>query len=144
MGYQPGYGTVLKVGDGADPATATFTTIAQVNKIGDMKLETKFSEFVQHGGNGFQEQIPTIQLIGDLDLELGYDSSLPTHSVAAAGGVVHAWVNKTKLAWKLELSDGGNLAVPFVAYVGNVEFKPDTEKHVISKITLKPTGAPAL
>jgi hypothetical protein len=144
MSFEPGYGTVLKIGDGDNPATATFTAIAQVTKIGSLGLESKFSEYVQHGGDGFQEKIPTIQLIGDLDLELGYDSSLATHAVAAAGGLVHAWANKTKLAWQLVFSDGGDLDVKFVAYVGKVEFTPDPEKHVAGKITLTPTGGPTL
>lgn len=144
MSFEAGYGTVLNIGNGDNPATATFTLVAQVTKIGGLGLESKFSEYVQHGGDGFQEQIPTVQLIGDLELELGFDSSLSTHTPAAAGGLLYAWINKTKLAWQLVFSDGGDLDVKFVAYVGKVELTPDAEKHVLGKVTLKPTGGPTL
>lgn len=143
MAFQPGYGTVLKIGDGSNPATAVFTTIAQVTKIGNLVLESMFSEFVQHGGTGFEESIPTIQKIGDIDLELGLDSSVATHT-EAAGGLIDAWENKTKLAYQLVLSDGGALDVKFVAHVAKVDINPDPEKHVLGKVTLKPTGAPTI
>jgi hypothetical protein len=144
MSFQPGYGTVLKIGDGDNPATATFTTIAQVTKIGNLVLESMYSEFVLHGGDGFEENIPTTQKIGDIDLELGLDTSLATHSEAAAGGLVDAWKDKTKLAYQLVLSDGGALDVKFVATVAKVDINPDPEKHVLGKVTLKPTGGPTL
>lgn len=121
MSFEAGYGTVLKIGDGPTPATATFTTIAQVTKIGNAVLETMFSTYVQHGGDGFEENVPTTQKIGDIDLELGLDSSLATHAADAAGGLVDAWKNKTKLAYQLVLSDGGSLDVKFAAYVAKVD-----------------------
>lgn len=144
MSFLPGYGTVLKIGNGADPGTATFTTIAQVTKIGNVVLESMFSEYVLHGGSGFEESIPTTQKIGDIDLELGLDTSLATHTEAATTGLIDAWENKTKLAYQLVLSDGGALDVKFVAHVAKVDINPDPEKHVLGKVTLKPTGGPTI
>ena len=144
MSFQPGYGTVLKIGDSDDPGTANFTDIAQVTKIGNMVLESMYSEFVLHGGDGFEENIPTTQKVGDIDLELGLDTSLGTHAEAAAGGLIYAWANKTKLAFQLVLSDTGALDVKFVATVAKVDINPDPEKHVLGKVTLKPTGGPTL
>ena len=143
MSFEAGYGTVLKVGDGADPGSATFTTIAQVTKIGNLVLESMFSEFVQHGGSGFQERIPTVQNVGDIDLELGFDSSLPTQT-EAGGGLIDLWENKTKRAFQLALTDGEALDVRFVAYVAKVDINPDPEKHIMGKVTLKPTGGPTI
>lgn len=143
MSFSAGYGTVLKMGNGADPATAEFTDVAQVTKIGNAVLETMFSTYVQHGGDGFEENAPTTQKIGDIDLELGLDTSLVSHGIAA-DGLIDAWKNKTKLAYQLVLSDGGALDVKFVAYVAKVDINPDPEKHVLGKVTLKPTGGPTI
>ncbi len=143
MSFEPGVGTVIKQGDSNDPATAVFTQIADVTKIGNLVLETMFSEFVRHGGVAFKERIPTIQDIGNIDLELGFDSSEATHS-EAAGGLVYAWQNKTELAYQLLLDDGGALDVKFVAYVAKVDISSDAEKHIVGKVTLKPTGAPTI
>lgn len=143
MSFEAGYGTVLRLGSTSVVASATYTTVAQVTKIGNLALESVFSEFVQHGGSGFQEKIPTIQKIGSIDLELGFDSSNATQT-EGAGGLVNAWINRTRLAYRLLLTDAGALNVRFLAYVGKVDIDPDPEKHIKAKITLEPTGGPTI
>lgn len=144
MSFDAAINTILSIGDGADPATAIFTAVAQVTNIGDLALDTVFSEYYQYGaGAVFKERVPTVQMIGDLELELGYDGTEATHDLVS-GGLVHAYTDKTKLAWKIVYSDAGALDARFVAYVKKIVFGSGAESHVVKKVTLSPSGAPTL
>lgn len=146
MTYEKTFGSQFKIGDGDLASTPTYTTVAQVKNIGDVATALRMAEVTNHGSSGgWAEHIPSgIKDVEDISITLVYDAAQATHA-NAAGGVIHAHLNETKLAYQIVLPDTGSTTWTFEAYVTNVNTQiGEGEDALMQEITIKITGAPTL
>lgn len=145
MGYTGGFGVDFNIGSAAMSGTPSYTAIAQVKKWNGIEIAAILSEVTHHASaGGFREKIPSgLFEVSDLELELAFDISEGTHA-NSSGGLVHALLNKTKLAYQIVLPDSGTTTWTFDAYVQKIKFDSPQEEHVMGTVTLTVTGQPTL
>jgi hypothetical protein len=145
MGYSGGYGVTFNIGDGDVASTPTYTAIAQVKTWNGVEIGAVMSEVTNHASpGGYREHVPSgLFEVSDLELGLAFDISQATHA-NAAGGLMHAMLNKTKLAFQIVLPDASTTTWTFDAYVQKFKVESPTEEHVMGTATLKVTGQPTL
>jgi len=146
MAYEKTYGTQFQIGDDDLSGTPSYTTIAQVKSIGDWVLGAVMAEVTNHQSTGgFREKIQSgIFEVDDIELELVYDPAQATHA-NSAGGVMHAMLNGTKLAYKLIFPDTGSSTWTFEAFVSKAATViGEGEEALMQTVTMTITGQPTL
>lgn len=146
MGYNKSFGTQFQIGSAALSGSPTYTTIAQVKSIGDWETEKEMADVTHHSStNGWREKFPNgIGSVSDIDITIAYDASEATHD-NAAGGLMHAHLNETKLAYKIIFPDSGSTTWTFEAYVSKIGTPIDTgEAELQQTVTFMITGEPTL
>lgn len=146
MTAQKAYGAALAIGSAALADTPTYTTIAGVKKIGDFEIEAETADVTNHQSTaGFREHFPVgIMSVGELELTLSYDDGEATHA-NSAGGLMHALLNRSKLAYRITMADAGATVWTFDAYVTKIGTIIDTgEEELQQSVTLMVTGQPTL
>jgi hypothetical protein len=103
------------------------------------------SEVTNHASpGGYKEKIPSgLFEVGSIELELAFDITQGTHA-NAAGGLTHAMLNQTKLAYQIVLPDASNTTFTFDAYIEKMKFDSPKEEHVMATTTVTITGQPTL
>lgn len=133
----PGYGTLLKKGDGGSP-TETFSTIMEVTKIGAPKISLKEEDATHHGSNGWEEVIGTLLKGDDISVEINWIPTDPTHN--SATGVLSDILARRKGNWQLVLPNAAHTTFQFAAIVKNFEGDPPVDSKLKASFTLKPSG----
>lgn len=131
----PGYGTLLKKGDGGSPEA--FTTVVEVTEVNPPEITLKTDDATHHGSNGWEEVIATLLSGGDVSAKINWIPSDPTHDETT--GVLSSILNRTKGNWKVTLP-GTVKTFNFAALL--TKFKPTTpvDKKMTAEITLKISG----
>lgn len=141
MAQYPGFGTLLKIGDGG--ATETFTTIAQVQDISGPELSLDLDDTTNHSSSGgYEEAIASVIRTGEVSLELVFDPADDTHDYPA--GLVKDLTDKTKRNFQLVFTDTANTTWAFTAYVSNFKPSAPVSGKLSADVSLKLTGAPTL
>ena len=146
MTYEKTFGTVLNIGDGPVSGTPTYTAVAQVKNVGDFEISAVMADVTNHASpGGFREFIQSgIFETGELELKLVYDPAQATHA-NASGGLLHALLNGTLLAYQIVLPDTGSTTWTFDAYVQGVTTQiGEGEEALTQSVTLQITGQPVL
>jgi predicted secreted protein len=132
-----GYGTLVKMGDGATPEV--FTAIAELK--GDISfsgMESDEIEITTHNNavNGrAKEKIPGLIDPGSLDIEINYIATDATHVA-----VRNAWQTQTKKNFQI-LSPQGDLST-FSGYVMSLPVTYPVNDVINAKIKIMITGLP--
>jgi len=131
----PGYGTLLKKGDGGSPEA--FTTVVEVTEINPPELSLKTDDATHHGSNGWEEVIGTLLSSSELSGKVNWLPTDPTQDETT--GVLSAIVNRTKGNWQVVLP-GGVKTFQFAALL--TKFKPLTpvDKKMTAEFSIKPSG----
>jgi len=132
----PGYGTLLKMGDGATPET--FSTIVEVNEINPPEITLKTDDATHHGSGGWEEVIATLLSGGEISAKVNWIPTDATHNEST--GFYAAMINRTKKNWKVVLPDSTK-TFAFAAYVTKSKLGTPLDKKMTAEITLKITGA---
>lgn len=146
MTAQKAYGAAVQIGDADLSGTPTYTNIAGLKAIGDWEIEAETADVTNHQStSGHREHLPTgIYNVAELELTLSYDDTEATHA-NSAGGLMHALLNGTKLAYKINMADSGSTVWTFEAYCTKLGTIIDTgEEELQQSVTLTVTGAPTL
>ena len=145
MGFDGGFGVTFNIGDGPMAETPTYTAIAQVKTWNGMEIEAVMAEVTNHGSTGgFQEFQPSGRMNSSpIELGLAFDISGATHA-NASGGLTHAMLNRTKLAYQIILPDTGETTWTFDAYVSKIKWESNQEEEIRATVTMRPTGEPTL
>lgn len=145
MSFDGGFGVLFKIGDGDKASVPTYTQIAQVKKWNGIEIGAILSEVTHHSSpGGFRQKVPSgLFEVSDIELELAFDITDPTHA-NASGGLIHAQLNKTKLAYQIVLPDASTTTWTFDAYVQKLKLDSQQEEHVMGNVTLVITGQPEL
>lgn len=141
MGATGGFAVVFSIGSTVLGGTPTYTTIAQVKTWNGFEAEAMMAEWTHTGSSGgFQEFVPSGKFnTSEIELGLAWDKTAATQ-INASGGLLHAFLNKTPLAYKIALPDGANWV--FDAYVSKFKHDAQQEGHIEAMVTLRPTGQP--
>jgi len=136
-----GYGVTFNIGDGNVASSPTYTAIAQVKTWNGVGIAAMMSETTHHASTGgYKEFVPSgLFEVDDIELGLVFDITTATHA-NASGGLTHALLNKTELAYQMVLPDAGNTTFTFDAYCQKVVYASPKEEHVDAAVTLKVTG----
>ena len=133
------FGTLLKIGDGQ--GSESFTTIAEVTKIGGPKFKLNLDDVTSHSStSGWMENIPTTLDPGQVDIEISFIPTTATQSQTS--GLLRDFKNKTKRNFQLIFPDTTQWA--FAAYVVAFEPSAPVDKALSAKVTLDITGVPTL
>lgn len=145
MSQTGGFGVEFKIGDDQMSGSPTYMAVAYVEKINGLSIKSILSEITHHASpGGFREKLPSgVFEVDNVELELGLDMSQPTHK-NAAGGLMHALLNKTKLAYQMIFPDTGSTTWTFDAFVESVEITSELEEHLKATVSLAVTGQPTL
>lgn len=141
MGATGGFGVTFGIGSTVLSGTPTYTTIAQVRSWNGLELEAVMAEWTHTGSSGgWQQFVPSGKKnSAELELGLAWDKTQATQ-INSSGGLLHAFVNGTPLAYKITLPDGANWV--FDAYVSKFKHDSQQDSHIEAIVTLRPTGAP--
>ena len=135
------FGTLLKAGNAASPEV--FTTIANLGDIDGPELASNMEDVTSHDSTGgYEEALPDGVLgIGEISFEINYDPAAATHK-NSAGGLIHAFANKTKRNYQLVYAGGGTWAFP--AYVTKFTPKAPVRGVLKADVSIKPAGTQTL
>lgn len=135
-------GAQLQAGDGGSPES--FTTIAEVRDISGPDLSADTEDVTPHDAvDGIEEFIPTILRTGEVTFPVNFVPSHATHA-DAAGGLIHAWRNRTKKNYRLVMSPAIGYTWSFAAYVTGFSPGNPVAGAATADVTLKVTGSPVL
>jgi hypothetical protein len=133
----PGYGTLLKVGDGATPES--FTTILHVKALKPLGFKAQMEDATAHDSpDGWTETKPTLIDGGTVKFSVFYVPTAATHN--ATTGLKADAINRTLRNFQLVYPDAST--EQFAAYVSN--FGPDApvKGFLSAEFELSITGKP--
>lgn len=137
-----GFGTLLKVGDGATP-TEGFTTLAEVKDITGPTLAHDTEEVTHHQSPGrFKEKIATLIDGGEVSFALNYLPQNPTQSVSA--GLLKDMIDHTVRNIKIVLPDAGSTEWILPCIVTAWEPEMPVGSSFDASVTLEVAGQPTL
>lgn len=114
----PGYGTLLKLGDGATPEN--FSTVVEVTELKPPQISLKTEDATSHDSNGWEEVIATLLSGGQVTGKLNWRATDPTQNEIT--GILSKILNRTKANWKVVLPG----AIKTFSFAGLLtDFKPD-------------------
>ena len=133
-----GFGTKLKIGDGADPEV--FTELAEVNSVSGPGIALDTID-VTHDASpgGYKEYAAGLLDGGEIKLELNF---LPAN--ATQTGLLTALASRAAKNFKLEFPDSTVTTWSFAAFVTNFEPSAPVDGKLGASVTLKITGQPTL
>ena len=95
----PGYGTLLKMGDGGGPET--FNTVVEVTELNLPELTLNTEDATSHDSAGWEEVIGTLLSGGEISGKVNWRATDATHNETT--GLLAAILNRTKKNWKMVL-----------------------------------------
>src|SRR5919108_2636426 len=95
----PGYGTLLKMGDGGAPET--FSTVVEVTEINLPDITLRTEDATSHDSGGWEEVIGTLLSGGEISGKINWRPTNATHDETT--GVLSAILNRTRKNWQMVL-----------------------------------------
>lgn len=132
----PGYGTLLKIGDGATPET--FTTVVEVIEVTPPQIELKTEDATSHDSSGWEEFIGTLLSGGEIKAKVNWRATDPTHDETT--GLLYTILNRVKKNWKVVLPSTTK-TFAFAALLTKFEPETPVDGKQTASITLKISGA---
>jgi hypothetical protein len=133
-----GLGTLLKIGDGAEPEV--FTAIAEVKDITGPGLTREFAEVThQQSSGGYREYKPTFKNSGDVTFKCNF---LPDDEIQgfSTTGLLKNSEDGTLRNFELLFPDSGATKAAFAAYVANIQPTAPVGSALELNVTLRSTG----
>lgn len=136
-----GKGTLLKLGDGADPEV--FTTIAEVKSIGGPSFSSDTIDVTSHSSPGaYREFIASLIDPGELTFDVNFVPGHATHN--AATGLLFLFQNRTRRNYQFVLPDLAVTTWSIQGIVTGFQMNAPTDDVLGASITIKITGQPVL
>lgn len=136
-----GFGTLLKLGDGA--GSETFTTIAEVKDITGPGLSAEVADITHHTSPGaWREKLATLLDAGELTFDVNF---LPVDATQGnATGLISLMKNRTKRNYQLVFTNSGATTWTLPAYVTGFEPSASLDEGLSASVTLTLAGQPTL
>lgn len=133
MAGKAGFGTVLKMGANA---------VANITRIGGPQFSAETIDVTAHdSGSAYRELIPSFLSAGEVQLDLNFDPTIASHKDAAATGLLHAFKNRTLVAWEIEFPVTPTADAAFNGYVTGFEIDSPFDDKLSATVTITITGA---
>jgi tail tube protein len=132
----PGYGTLLKMGDGGGPET--FNTVVEVTELNLPEYTLKTEDATSHDSGGWTEVIGTLLDGGEISGKINWRATNATHDETT--GVLSALVGRIKKNWKMVLP-GSIKTFAFAALVTKFKGLAPVDGKLEAEFTLKISGA---
>lgn len=133
-----GLGTLLKIGDGAQPEI--FTPVAEVKDITGPGLTREFAEFThQQSSGGYREYKPTFKNSGDVSFKCNFLPDDETQGFATSG-LLKDYEDGTLRNFQIQFPDPGETVAAFSAYVSNIQPGAPIANALELNVTLRITG----
>lgn len=126
------HGTLLKVGDGADPEV--FATIAEVLDISGPGTTLNTEDATNHDSGGWREPIPTILEGGEVTFDINY------HQGASQTSMREDMETRTRRTYQMVLPLDPVETLEFAGYVTNFEYAAPVEGILRASCTIMVTG----
>lgn len=126
------HGTLLKIGDGADPEV--YATIAKVMDISGPSLTLATETVTSHDSGGRAEVIPTILDVGEVTFDINYTAHETQETLRTA------LENRTMHSFQIVFPITPETTATFDAYVTGFEFNAPVEGVLRASVTLSQTG----
>lgn len=127
------HGTLLKVGDGADPEV--FATIAEVKDISGPAMSLNMEDATSHDSGGWREEIATLLEAGDISFDINYTADT-THETLQA-----AQYGRERLSYQIVFPMTPPITKSFAGYVTSFEFGAPVEGILTASVTIRVSGA---
>lgn len=98
----PGYGTLLKMGDGGAPET--FGTIVEVTELNLPEITLKTEDATSHDSGGWEEVIGTLLSGGEIAGKINWRPTNATHDETT--GMLAVILNRIRKNWQMVLPGG--------------------------------------
>lgn len=135
------FGTLLKMGDGASPEV--FSTIAEIRTIGGPSFKADVLDATVHNtATPWREFISGLLDGGDIQMEVNFIPTGATHTAATAGGLLHAFRNRTQANYQLVFPDSGNTTWTVPMIVTGFQMSANPAEILSASVTFKVNGAP--
>lgn len=133
-----GYGTLLKIGDGAGPEV--FTTIAEVKDISGPSIDQGTEEVTTHSSPGrAREFIATLLDGGEVSFDVNWTADA---TQGPDSGLYDDMIDGTRRNFQLAFPTETNDVCTFPGIVTGYEFDAPVEGVLGASITIKVTGLP--
>ncbi len=126
------HGTLLKVGDGADPEV--FATIAEVLDISGPGTTLNTEDATNHDSGGWREPIPTILEGGEVTFDINYYQGESQTSMR------EDMETRTRRTYQMVLPLDPVETLEFAGYVTNFEYAAPVEGILRASCTIMVTG----
>ena len=137
-----GFGTLLKMGDGASPEV--FTTVAEVTNIAGPSLATESIDVTSHdSASNHREHIPSLRDAGELSFSVNYLPGDNTHKQAATG-LLGAYQSRTVKNWELVFPDAATTTWSLTGFINGFSPTGPTDDKLSADVSIKMTAAPTL
>lgn len=133
----PGYGTLLKKGDGASP-TETFGTVVEVTELNLPEITLKTEDATSHDSGGWEEVIGTLLSGGEISGKVNWRATDPTHDETT--GILGTILNRTKANWKMVLP-GSIKTFSFAGLLTKFKGLAPVDGKLEAEFTIKISGA---
>ena len=118
-------------------------TIAEIQEINGLKLESSDEDATTFDGNGWEEVIMTLKKVNDISLKMNFVPYAETHGMGSAG-LVRSFVDQTKRCYDFVFPDPNETTWTIPAYVKSIEVKATAKGKLEGTAVLKPSGKPTL
>jgi predicted secreted protein len=132
----PGYGTLLKMGDGGSPET--FATVVEVTEIHPPKIELQTEDATSHDSGGWEEVMGHLLSGGEIGAKVNWIPTDPTHDETS--GLLYQILNRTKKNWRVVLP-GSSKTFSFAALLTKFEAETPVKGKMAASVTLAISGA---
>ena len=141
MTSMSGFGTLIKIGDGA--TTEVFTTVAQVKSISGPGLSMDAIDATHHSSTaGWREYIGGLLDGGEVSFDINYDPVENTHD--AGTGLLKDMSDKTVRNFQVVFPDTATTTWTVAALVTGFEVGAPIDDILSAAVTLKLSGQPTL
>jgi hypothetical protein len=132
----PGYGTLLKMGDGGAPET--FSTVVEVTEINLPDITLRTEDATSHDSGGWEEVIGTLLSGGEISGKINWRPTNATHDETT--GVLSAILNRTRKNWQMVLP-GSVKTYAFAALVTKFKGLAPVSGKLEAEFSIKISGA---
>lgn len=131
----PGYGTLLKKGDGGSPET--FATVVEVTEFNPPEITLKTEDATSHDSGGWEELIGTLLKGEPFNAKVNWRPTDPTHDETT--GLFSAILNRTKGNWQVVLP-GAVKTYQFAALLTKFKGVTPVDGKLEAEVEISPSG----
>lgn len=129
------FGTALQIGDGL----GGFTTIAEIMDFPFPQLSRDLKEVTNHSSpNGYEEFITTLKRSGEIQFNMNYLPTDPTHD--SATGLISLWNSGAVTPFKIVMVDDVASEWTFDGIVTKFQARAPVNGQYDASTTIKPVG----